>query len=159
MVRFVKKSISCEEALDLPRPTCAPKRTVFVVAAALIDADGRVLMAQRPEGKSMAGLWEFPGGKMEQGETPEFALMREIEEELGVETRPCCYTPIGMASHGYDDFHLIMPLYACRVWRGEPQMHEHAGLKWMFPHEMYALPMPEADLPLIPQLETYLGRG
>lgn len=157
MVRFTPKSISCEAALDLPRPECTAKRSVFVVAAALIDADGRVLLAQRPEGKNLAGLWEFPGGKVETGETPEYALMREISEELGVETRPCCYTPVGFASHGYDDFHLLMPLYACRVWRGEPQRLEHAALKWVFPREMYRMPMPDADLPLITQLENYLG--
>lgn len=156
MVKFVQKKVGCAEALDLPKPECAHKKTVMVVAAALIDSDGRVLVAQRPERKSMAGLWEFPGGKIDEGETPEYALMRELEEELGIETRPCCFAPVAFASHSYDDFHLLMPLYVCRVWRGIPQAREHQSLKWLKPVDLYALAMPEADIPLIPQLESAL---
>lgn len=156
MVKFIQKAIGCEQALDLPPPECAQKKTVFVVAAALIDADKRILMAQRPEGKSLAGLWEFPGGKVAPGETPEFALMRELREELGIETRPCCFTPVAFASHGYDDFHLLMPVFACRVWRGTPTGQEGQALKWMFLHELYDLPMPDADKPLVPLLEAVL---
>ena len=156
MVKFVKKYIGCEEALDLPPPECAQKKVVLVAAAALIDADGRVLMAQRPEGKPMAGLWEFPGGKVAAGETPEFALMRELREELAVETRPCCFTPVAFASHAYDDFHLLMPLFACRVWRGPAVPQEGQAIKWLFPNEMFGMPMPEADIPLVAQLQAVL---
>lgn len=156
MVKFVEKKVGCAEALDLPRPSCTGRPIVLVAAAAIIDADGRVLVAQRPEGKSMAGLWEFPGGKVQSGETPEYALMRELEEELGIETRPCCFSPVAFASHSYDDFHLLMPLYVCRVWRGIPQTHEHKALKWLRPLDLYGLAMPEADVPLIPMLEAAL---
>lgn len=156
MVHFIKKHIGCAEALDLPKPACAAKKTLLVAAAAIIDTDGRILVAQRPEGKAMAGLWEFPGGKVNNGETPEYALMRELEEELGIQTRPCCFSPIAFASHNYDDFHLLMPLFACRVWRGEPQLHEHQALKWVRVIDLYDLAMPEADIPLIPQLEAAL---
>lgn len=156
MVKFIKKHIGCEEALELPPPECTQKKVVLVAAAAIIDADGRVLMAQRPEGKPMAGLWEFPGGKVAPGETPEFALMRELREELAIETRPCCFTPIAFASHGYDDFHLLMPLFACRVWRGPAVPQEGQAIKWMFPADMFGLDMPEADIPLVAQLQTVL---
>lgn len=156
MVRFVKKYIGCEEALDLPPPECPQKPVVFVAAAALVDADGRILLAQRPEGKKMAGLWEFPGGKVDPGETPEFALMRELKEELDVETRPCCFSPIGFASHGYEEFHLIMPLFVCRVWRGTVRGREGQAFKWVFPRELYDYPMPDADVPLVAQLQELL---
>lgn len=156
MVQFIQKQIGCAEALDLPPPQCARKKIVLVAAAALIDADGRILMAQRPAGKSMAGLWEFPGGKVDDGETPEFALMRELGEELGIETRPCCFSAVAFASHGYDDFHLLMPLFACRVWRGIPQPREGQALKWLRIAEMFSLPMPAADVPLVSQLEAVL---
>jgi len=156
MVTFTAKHIGCEQALELPPPACPAKKIVLVAAAALIDRDGRVLVAQRPPGKDMAGLWEFPGGKVEPGETPEFALMRELREELGVETRPCCFAAAAFASHGYDEVHLLMPLYVCRIWSGTPQPHEHSALKWLYPHQLYQLEMPEADLPLIPQLEAML---
>lgn len=156
MVKFICKEIGCEQALDLPKPECVAKPIVLVAAAALIDADGRVFMAQRPEGKSMAGLWEFPGGKVEQGETPEYALMRELEEELAIETRPCCFSPVAFASHSYEDFHLLMPLFMCRVWRGIVKAQEHQATKWIFPHEMEGLPMPEADIPLVRQLQELL---
>ena len=106
---------------------------MLVAAVALIDPDGRVLIAQRPEGKAMAGLWEFPGGKVEPGETPEAALIRELDEELGIGTWASCLAPLTFASHGYPDFHLLMPLYACRRWDGVPQAREHAALKWARP--------------------------
>lgn len=148
---------SCAEALDQPRPEApADLPTILVSAVALVDSDGRVLLAQRPEGKSMAGLWEFPGGKVQEGETPEFALMRELEEELGIETRPCCYSPIAFASHSYDDFHLLMPVFACRQWKGTPVPNEGQTLKWVYPKDMSDYPMPPADIPLISQLRTLL---
>lgn len=125
-------------------------------AVALIDIDGRVLMAQRPQGKSMAGLWEFPGGKVETGETPEAALIRELYEELGIETWESCLAPLTFASHGYEDFHLIMPVFACRKWQGQPQPREGQSLKWVRPEALRDLPMPPADLPLIPVLRDLL---
>ena len=133
-----------------------PKPVVLVSAVALIDADGRVLMAQRPEGKSMAGLWEFPGGKVEPGETPELALIRELHEELGIDTWESCLAPLTFASHAYETFHLLMPLFACRRWQGQPQSREGQALKWVRPAEMRSLPMPPADLPLIPILRDWL---
>lgn len=149
--------MACREALELPKPAITkPLPTVLVSAAALIDQDGRVLLAQRPPGKPMAGLWEFPGGKVHDGETPEFALMRELEEELGIETRPGCYLPIGFASHSYPDFHLLMPLFACRMWKGEITAREGQGLLWAVPRDMYKMNMPEADKPLISQLEAQI---
>src|SRR5271163_1423847 len=111
--------------------TAAERPIVLVAAVALVDADGRVLLAERPAGKSMAGLWEFPGGKVNAGETPEFALMRELEEELGIETRPTCFSAAGFASHGYKDFHLLMPLFICRHWKGNAVAKEHKALKWV----------------------------
>jgi 8-oxo-dGTP diphosphatase len=129
---------------------------VLVSAVALIDRDGRVLLAQRPEGKSMAGLWEFPGGKVEPGETPEAALIRELHEELGLETWQSCLAPLTFASHAYPDFHLLMPLFACRKWEGTPQSREGQALKWVRPAELRDHPMPPADLPLIPVLRDWL---
>lgn len=148
--------MACRESLAQPKPVQRPLPTLFVVAAALIDTEGRVLLAQRPEGKAMAGLWEFPGGKVHEGEIPEFALMRELEEELGIETRPTCYLPIGFASHSYADFHLVMPLFACRMWKGEIAPREGQAVQWLHPRAMYDLPMPEADRPLIHQLEAQI---
>lgn len=145
--------MNCLEALEKPRPETPPGLPLLLVAAAaLIDKDGRVLVAQRPEGKPMAGLWEFPGGKIKDGETPEFALCREIEEELGIEVRECCFTPIAFASHSYESFHLVMPLYVCRMWRGIVNPREGQQIKWMKINELYSLPMPDADVPLISQL-------
>lgn len=126
--------------------------TVLVAAVALIDVDGRVLIAKRPQGKSMAGLWEFPGGKVEPGETPERALIRELKEELGIDVTEACLAPLAFASHSYDDFHLLMPLYACRRWQGYVQPHEHAAVKWVTPRELKDYPMPPADEPLIAAL-------
>ncbi|ATI40870.1 NTP pyrophosphohydrolase [Pacificitalea manganoxidans] len=131
-------------------------KLVLVSAVALIDADGRVLLAQRPEGKSMAGLWEFPGGKVEPGETPEQALIRELQEELGIDTWESCLAPLTFASHGYDDFHLMMPVFACRKWQGTPQSQEGQTLKWVRPAELRDYPMPPADIPLIPVLRDWL---
>ena len=132
------------------------KRTLFVVAAALIDGDGRVLLAQRPEGKALAGLWEFPGGKVSEGETPEAALVRELKEELGITVRPSCLAPFAFASHTYPDFHLLMPLYLCRVWEGEPQGHEGQALAWVRPTRLHDYAMPPADVPLVAQLRAML---
>jgi len=131
-------------------------KTVLVSAAALIDAEGRVLLAQRPEGKSMAGLWEFPGGKVEDGETPEAALIRELQEELGIDTWASCLAPLSFASHAYADFHLLMPLFACRRWEGTPQSREGQTLKWVRANRLRDYPMPPADLPLIPVLRDWL---
>jgi len=129
---------------------------VLVSAVALLDADNRVLLAQRPEGKSMAGLWEFPGGKIDPGETPEAALIRELDEELGIDTRESCLAPIGFASHCYDDFHLLMPLFACRVWQGTPQPLEGQELAWARPARLGDYPMPPADIPLVAILRDLL---
>lgn len=129
---------------------------VLVAAVALIDADGRVLLAQRPPGKSMAGLWEFPGGKIEPGETPEAALIRELHEELGIATWASCLAPLTFASHAYDDFHLLMPLFACRRWQGMVEPREGQSLKWVRPGDLRSYPMPPADLPLIPILRDWL---
>ena len=127
-------------------------RMLFVVACALIDPDRRVLIAQRPEGKSLAGLWEFPGGKVEAGETPEAALIRELEEELGISTKTACLAPLSFASHSYDNFHLLMPLYVCRKWQGTPQAREHTALKWVRAQSLRDYPMPPADEPLVAAL-------
>jgi 8-oxo-dGTP diphosphatase len=129
---------------------------ILVAAVALIDTDGRVLLAQRPAGKSMAGLWEFPGGKVEPGETPEAALIRELHEELGIDTWASCLAPLTFASHAYDDFHLLMPLFACRKWEGVVTGREAQALVWVRPEKLRDYPMPAADLPLIPILRDWL---
>lgn len=131
-------------------------KTVLVSAVALIDIDGRVLLTQRPEGKSMAGLWEFPGGKIEPGETPEHALIRELHEELGIDTWASCLAPLTFASHSYKDFHILMPLFACRKWGGIPHGKEGQALKWVRPENLRDYPMPAADIPLIPVLRDWL---
>ncbi|MBN9885922.1 8-oxo-dGTP diphosphatase MutT [Salipiger abyssi] len=131
-------------------------KIVLVSAVALIDPDGRVLLAQRPEGKSMAGLWEFPGGKVEPGESPEHALIRELQEELGIDTWESCLAPLTFASHSYETFHLLMPLYACRKWQGTPQSKEGQALKWVRARELRDYPMPPADIPLISILRDWL---
>ncbi len=131
-------------------------KTVLVSAVALIDVEGRILLTQRPEGKSMAGLWEFPGGKVEPGETPEHALIRELQEELGIDTWESCLAPLTFASHSYEDFHLLMPLYACRKWEGMPQGREGQTLKWARVNQLRDYPMPPADIPLIPILRDWL---
>jgi 8-oxo-dGTP diphosphatase len=129
---------------------------VLVAAVALVDIDGRVLIARRPAGKAMAGLWEFPGGKVHAGETPEQAVVRELMEELGIDTRSSCLAPIGFASHAYEDFHLLMPLYVCRTWRGTPTPHEGQELAWVRPVRLADYDMPPADKPLIPLLRDLL---
>ena len=125
------------------------KRLLLVAACALVDADGRVLIAQRPQGKQLAGLWEFPGGKVEAGETPEECLVRELREEIGIETKIPCLAPLTFASHGYDDFHLLMPLYVCRRFEGIAVPKEGQTLKWVRPRQMRDYPMPPADTPLV----------
>lgn len=146
--------MSCDAALALPKPTAPNVRLVLVAAAALIDADGRVLLTEHTKADAFQGMWEFPGGKLEMGEPPEFALMRELEEELGIETRPTCYYPVGFASHTYIELgaHVLMPLYACRAWRGEPKGLEGQQLKWVMPRQLYNYPLLPADVPLIAQL-------
>ena len=128
------------------------RRLLLVVACALVDADGRVLIAQRPEGKALAGLWEFPGGKVEPGESPEAALIRELAEELGIVTWESCLAPLTFASHAYDDFHLLMPLFVCRRFEGMPAAREGQALKWVRPKALRDFPMPPADAPLIAHL-------
>jgi 8-oxo-dGTP diphosphatase len=130
---------------------------LLVVACALIDADGRILIAQRPEGKGMAGLWEFPGGKVETGESPEETLIRELDEELGIIVKPACLAPLTFASFAYEKFHLLMPLYVCRRWDGLVVAREHAALRWVRPQQLRDFPMPPADEPLIPALLDLLG--
>ncbi len=145
-------------------PTTAPDgvggpaaaRLLLVSAVALIDPEGRVLLAQRPDGKSMAGLWEFPGGKVEPGETPEAALIRELREELGIDTQASCLAPLTFASHAYEGFHLLMPLFACRRWQGTPQAQEGQSLAWVRARDLRDYPMPPADLPLVPILRDWL---
>ena len=137
-------------------PITEASRLVLVVACALVDADGRLLVAQRPTGRSMAGMWEFPGGKVEPRETPEAALVRELAEELGIDVTRECLAPLSFASHGYEAFHLLMPLYVCRKWSGNITGREGQYLKWVFPRELYDLDMPPADIPLIAVLRDTL---
>jgi 8-oxo-dGTP diphosphatase len=133
-----------------------PLPLLLVAAVAMVDVDGRVLLAQRPEGKAMAGLWEFPGGKVDQGETPEAAVVRELAEELGVDITESCLAPFTFASHRDAEAHLLMPLYLCRVWRGTPSPLEGQALRWLRPRAMAALPMPPADAPLVAMLRDFL---
>ncbi|MBU6424762.1 MAG: 8-oxo-dGTP diphosphatase MutT [Rhodospirillales bacterium] len=153
----VKHFTLAREASYAAEPVAAQKSaTLLVVAAALIDAKGRVLLARRPEGKKMAGLWEFPGGKLEPGETPEAALARELREELGLETDPKDFAPFVFASHAYETFHLLMPVFLCRRWKGEPRGREGQKLAWVAPEDLAEYPMPAADRPLIPMLRDFL---
>ena len=133
-------------------PTFPHRALVLVAAVALVDADGRVLIAKRPDGKAMAGLWEFPGGKVEAGERPELALIRELKEELDIDVTEACLAPLTFASHAYETFHLLMPLYVCRRWKGMVRSLEGQELKWVKPNRLRDYPMPPADLPLIPHL-------
>jgi 8-oxo-dGTP diphosphatase len=128
------------------------KPILMVVACALVDTDRRVLIAQRPPGKQLAGLWEFPGGKLEKGESPEAELIRELNEELGIETKEACLAPLNFESHSYESFHLLMPLFVCRKWQGMPEAREHSALKWVRPQALRDYPMPPADAPLIAPL-------
>ena len=132
------------------------KPILLVAACALVDTDNRILLAQRPEGKSLAGLWEFPGGKVEAGETPEETLVRELEEELGIKTKVACLAPLSFASHTYETFHLLMPLYICRRYEGIPQGREGQTIKWVKAKALRDYPMPPADEPLIPVLQDLL---
>ena len=134
-----------------------PLKITLVVAVALIDPDNRILLAQRPEGKQLAGLWEFPGGKVEPGERPEETLIRELREELGIEVKEPCLSPLTFASHAYPTFHLLMPLYVCRRWEGFVRSMEGQALSWVRPHDLRRFPMPPADEPLIPFLIDLLG--
>ena len=141
----------------VPEPQEGAEKPILVVAAcALVDLDGRVLLARRPEGKKMAGLWEFPGGKLNQGETPEAALIRELKEELDIDVTAACLAPLFFASHGYERFHLLMPLYVCRRWKGTPQGKEGQALAWVHKDKLADYPMPEADRPLVPLLRDFL---
>jgi 8-oxo-dGTP diphosphatase len=133
-----------------------PAKIVLVAACALVDTDGRVLIAQRPSGKDMEGLWEFPGGKMEPGERPEDTVIRELAEELSIVVKEACLAPLTFASHSYTGFHLLMPLYICRRWEGTVTAREHKALKWVKPQALRDYPMPAADLPLIPVLRDLL---
>lgn len=143
--------------IDVTLPPVTGTRPLLLVAAvALIDADGRVLLAERPAGKSMAGLWEFPGGKVDALETPEQALVRELQEELGITTSVGCLTPLTFASHAYEKFHLLMPLYACRVWQGTPIPREGQRLVWVRPTEIKNYPLPPADIPLAQLLPSLI---
>ena len=132
------------------------KPIVMVAAAALVDTDGRVLLGRRPQGKSLAGLWEFPGGKLEPGETPEACLIRELDEELGVTVAESCLAPFVFASHGYDSFHLLMPMFLCRRWTGTVEPRQHEALAWVKPNQMGDYPMPPADAPLVAWLRDLL---
>jgi len=134
----------------------AERPIILVAAVALVDADGRVLIARRPAGKAMAGLWEFPGGKVHAGETPERALVRELKEELGIDVSESCLGAFTFASHAYADFHLLMPLYLCRKWKGTPVAHEHSALKWVRPDKLADYEMPPADKPLVAMLRDFL---
>ena len=134
-----------------------PLKLLLVVAVALVDPDGRVLLAQRPPGKTLAGLWEFPGGKIEPGERPEETLIRELAEELGITVKEACLAPLTFASHPYESFHLLMPLYVCRRWEGFAQPREGQALKWVRPRDLASYPMPPADLPLLPAIVDLLG--
>jgi 8-oxo-dGTP diphosphatase len=137
-------------------PPAPPTPILLVVACALLDPEGRILLAQRPEGKSMAGLWEFPGGKLDEGETPEAALIRELREELGIETQEACLSPLFFASHSYPKFHLLMPLYICRKWQGRAVAREGQNLAWVRPDKLRDYPMPPADVPLVALLRDFL---
>jgi 8-oxo-dGTP diphosphatase len=143
-----------EAAQEAAAPGTKP--LLLVAACALIDADGRVLLARRPEGKTMAGLWEFPGGKLALGETPEAALIRELREELGIDVSAACLAPFAFASHEYERVHLLMPLYVCRRWKGMPKPRENQTLAWVRPQKLADYPMPQADKPLIPLLRDFL---
>jgi 8-oxo-dGTP diphosphatase len=147
------KAGGCDPAARAPE---AALPIVLVSAAALVDADGRVLIAKRPAGKSMAGLWEFPGGKVHAGETPEAALVRELAEELGIDTAESCLAPIGFASHRYADFHLLMPLFVCRRWQGTVAAKEGQELAWVMPMRLSTYPMPPADQPLVALIRDLL---
>ena len=145
---------SCLDAKD--RKIHLNNPVLLVVSVALIDVDGRILLAQRPEGREMSGLWEFPGGKVKEDETPEVALVRELKEELGIDIAESCLAPFSFASHVYDNFHLLMPLYLCRLWKGTPSPQEQQKLKWVRLENLNDYSMPPADLPLVAMLKEFL---
>jgi 8-oxo-dGTP diphosphatase len=151
---IIEPDPSCLNAKDRKEYSNHP--VLLVVSVALIDVDGRILLAQRPEGRQMSGLWEFPGGKIEEGETPEVALVRELKEELGIDITESCLAPFSFASHVYDNFHLLMPLYLCRLWKGTPSPKEQQKLKWVRLENFNDYPMPPADLPLVAMLKDFL---
>ncbi len=153
---FARRAAPALAPAAAPPPAAAPKPILLVVACAMIDVEGRVLLAQRPPGKSMAGLWEFPGGKLGEGETPEAALIRELREELGIETREACLSPLFFASHAYEKFHLLMPLYVCRKWEGRAVPREGQNLAWVRPQKLADYHMPPADIPLVALLRDFL---
>lgn len=161
VVRFVAEREDLFGRVEIPskaepEASTGTKPLLLVAACALIDPDGRILLARRPEGKKMAGLWEFPGGKLADGETPEAALIRELKEELEIDVTASCLAPFAFASHAYDNFHLLMPLYLCRRWRGTPRAVEGQTLAWVRPDKLADYPMPPADKPLIPLLRDFL---
>lgn len=147
--------MSCHDALK-QQNMHKKLKTVLVAAVILVDHDGRILLAQRPEGKAMAGLWEFPGGKVEPDETPEAALCRELKEELDITTAPSCLAPLTFASHSYDHFHLLMPVYICRVWEGTAKPLEEQKLVWVHSDKIESYEMPPADIPLIPFIKDFV---
>jgi 8-oxo-dGTP diphosphatase len=149
----LSEETGCWGAGEDPRPGLP---VLTVVAVALLDADNRILLTQRPEGKPMAGLWEFPGGKVNAGETPEAALIRELHEELGIDIRASCLAPLTFASHSYEKFHLLMPLFVCRQWQGTLTARENQNMAWVRAGKLRSYPMPPADVPLIPILEDWL---
>lgn len=146
--------MSCFEAGNTER--LPPVKIVYVAAVVLVDRDGRVLLAQRPEGKALAGLWEFPGGKIEPDETPEAALVRELKEELAIDTAESCLAPLSFVSHRYESFHLFMPAFVCRMWKGTPVAQENQRLAWAYPKDFRNYAMPPADIPLIPVIQELL---
>lgn len=149
--------MGCIEALQTPRPeTPSGLPLVLVAAVVLVNAENEILLASRPKGKSMQGLWEFPGGKVDEGESPEFALARELKEELNIETRECCFAPLGFTSYAYEKFHLFMPLYVCRMWEGTPTPMEGQEFIWVKPNDLAKYDMPPADIPLIYQIQDRL---
>jgi 8-oxo-dGTP diphosphatase len=165
--RVLRFELTRDDLFGVPGPTAEPepapvpagkpaKPLLLVAACALIDGDGRVLLARRPEGKKMAGLWEFPGGKLDPGETPEAALKRELREELGIDVSRACLAPFAFASHAYDTFHLLMPLFLCRRWKGRVEAREGQTLAWVRPDKLAEYPMPAADRPLVPLLRDFL---
>lgn len=156
MGQELTKSMQASSDEHAPYQDVLPRSRLMVVAAALVDANGRVLLQQRPEGKAMAGLWEFPGGKVEPGETPEAALVRELEEELGIRTYESCLAPATFASEVLNEAELLLLLYVCRKWTGVPELRYAAAMRWVKPVEMFALPMPPADLPMIGVLDALI---
>lgn len=148
--------MGCHKAIENDSGPTKPLKTVLVAAVILVDHDRRILLAQRPEGKPLAGLWEFPGGKVEDGEIPERALIRELKEELDIKTAPSCLAPLTFASHSYPHFHLLMPVYICRVWEGTPKALEGQNLVWVTSDKLDQYEMPEADIPLIPFIRDWV---